>query len=176
MDRKEFPRGCATGLCACAVASMPAIAAETPKPEDWRLPFVQRRFAKLLGELGRRMDGPALTASIQELGEYCASENDERAKKFAGNPDGYVAELAKHGAIITCDDAGKVYTIAYDHKGDCVCPFNSLAARTPGVMCDCSVGYIRHAWSIVLQREVKVVLEEAVLRGGKVCKLEITAA
>jgi hypothetical protein len=173
MDRKEFLKGCATGLCACAVAGMPAIAAETPKPEDWRLPFVKRRFAKLLGSLGRHMDEPALSASIQELGEYCASESDERTKKFAGNPDGYAAEVAKYGTTVTHDDARRVYTLTYDPKGDCFCPFNSLAAKTPGVMCECSVGNTRHTWSTVLQQEVKVELKEAVLRGGKRCKFEI---
>lgn len=177
MDRKEFLRGCATGLCACAVASLPTRAlAETPKPEDWRLPFVKRRFAKLLTDLGKRTDGETLSAALQAMGDYCASESDDKTRKFAGDPDGYAASVAKFGGTVTHDDARKVYTLVYDPKGDCFCPFNGLAAKTPGSMCECSIGHTRHAWTIVLGKEPKVELKEAVLRGGKVCRFEITAA
>jgi hypothetical protein len=174
MDRKEFLRGCATGLCACAAAGLPKAAAEAPKPEDWRLPFVKRRYAKLLATLGEKVDGQALATSLQAMGDYCASESDDKTRKFAGDPDGYVAEIAKYGSTVTHDAARKVYVQTYDPKGDCFCPFNSLATKTPGVMCECSVGHTQHAWSIVLGKETKVVLKEAVLRGGKVCRFEIT--
>jgi hypothetical protein len=177
MDRKEFLRGCATGLCACAAACLPkaASAADAPK-EDWRLPFVKQRYAKLLASLGERVDGKALAESLQEMGAFCASQNDDKTRKFAGDVDGFCKEMIKNGLAIARDDANGVYTVAYDPHGDCFCPFNSLAAKTPGTMCECSLGWARHNWGIVLQKEPKVALLETVLRGGKVCKFEITPA
>jgi hypothetical protein len=176
MDRKEFLRGCATGLCACAAACLPksgALAADAPKPEDWRLPFVKQRYAKLITTLGERVDAKVLSGSLQDLGVFCASQGDEKMKKFAGNPDAYCAELTKHGQVVTRDDANKVYTMSYDPKGACSCPLHG--DKTPGTVCECSIGWARHNWGIVLGKEPKVALKESVLRGGKVCKFEISA-
>ena len=175
MDRKEFLRGCATGLCACAAACLPTGAgAEPTTPDDWRIPFVKRRYSKLLATLSEKVDSQTLAASLQAMGDTCASESDDKTRKFTGDPDGYATEIAKYGSTVTHDAARKVYVQTYDPKGDCFCPFNGLAVKTPGVMCECSIGNTRHAWSIVLGKEVKVALKEAVLRGGKVCRFEIT--
>jgi hypothetical protein len=179
MDRKEFLRGCATGLCACAAAGLPkaaAAAADAPKPEDWRLPFAKQRYAKLLNTLGDRVDAKVLAASLQDVGVFCSSQNDNETNKFRGDLDGYCKEIAKNGSTVARDDARKVYTVSYDPKGDCFCPLNGKAAKTPGSVCECSIGWTRHTWGIVLGKEPKVVLKEAVLRGGKVCTFEITAA
>lgn len=177
MDRKQFLKTCATGLCACAAACLPKGAlAEPAAPQDWRLPFVKRRYAKLIGSLSQRMEPAALSATLQELGGFCASELDAKTEVFRGNPQGFIKEAEKNGSVVSYDPATKTYTSAYDPHGDCFCPFNSLAAKTPAAVCECSVGWTKHTWSIVLNQEAKAKLKEAVLRGGKVCKFEITAA
>jgi hypothetical protein len=175
MDRKEFLKGCVTGVCACAAACLPktAFAADTQK-DDWRLPFVKQRYAKLIKVLGQRMDDKALSASLQELGEFCAAQDDEKMAKFRGDPDGYCMEIEKHGTAVTRDKANNVYTTSFDPKGSCGCPLNG--EKTPGAVCECSIGWTRHTWTTVLGKAPKVVLKESVLRGGKVCKVEVTAA
>lgn len=174
MDRKTFLKGCATGFCACAAA--PALAGEPPKQEDWRIGFIKRRHAKLLAALSERAEGDALAASISEMGAFCSEEDEKEGPTKPGDIDAFAARYAKWGFSLTRDDANKTYTLSYDPKGDCSCTFNSLAAKTPGVMCNCSVGWVRHKWTILLGKEPKVVLKEAVLQGGKLCKFEITAA
>jgi hypothetical protein len=180
MDRKEFLRGCATGLCACAAACLPkgaaAAAANAPKPEDWRLPFVKQRYAKLIGVLSKRMDEKTLSASLQDVGNFCAAQDDNKINKFRGDLDGYCKELAKSGTAVVRDDARKIYIVSGTPQADCFCPLNSVAAKTPGAACECTLGWNRHNWSIVLQKEPKVVLLESILRGGNICKVEITAA
>jgi len=179
MDRKEFLKGCATGLSVCAAAMCAptaAMAGDAPKPEDWRLPFVKQRFAKLLATLSDKMEPAALDAALQDMGAFCASQHDARLAQFRGDVEGYCNDMAKNGIEIIRDDAHKVYTSTYKPGADCFCPFNSLAAKTPGVMCNCSVGWAKHSWGAVLGKEPKVVLKEAVLRGGKACVFEITAA
>jgi hypothetical protein len=175
MDRKEFLRGCATGLCACAAACLPKAATAADKSEDWRLPFVKQRYAKLIGVLSERMDEKALSASLQEVGSFCAAQ-DSKITKFRGDLDGYCKELARNGTSVTRDDVRKVYIVSGTPQADCFCPLNSVAAKTPGAACECTLGWNRHNWNIVLQKETKVVLLESVLRGGKVCKVEISAA
>jgi hypothetical protein len=178
MDRKEFLRGCAGGLCACAAAvcaPVAAGAAETPKPEDWRLPFVKQRYAKLLEALTQKAGKEDTSAALQELGKFCASENDEITNKFRGNVDGFSKMVAKNNGAVSYDAARKVYTVSYNPDGKCPCPFANGLGKTPEVMCECSIGWTRHSWGIVLDREVKVELKEAFLRGGKLCKFEVTA-
>jgi hypothetical protein len=178
MDRKEFLRGCATGLCACAAACLPngaAAADDTAKPEDWRLPFVKKRYAKLLGTLSERMDEKTLSATLQEVGSFCAAQ-DNKITNFRGDLDGYCKELAKYGTTVARDEVRKVYIVSGTPQADCFCPLNSVMAKTPGVACECTLGWNRYNWNIVLQKETKVVLLESVLRGGKVCKVEISAA
>ena len=180
MDRKEFLKACTGGLCACATACLSANAAEAPpKPDDWRLHFVKQRYAKLLSTLGQRMDQKQLAAALQDVGAFCASQSEERAKKFRGDIEAYCKSF-KDGAMkdssmdVTYDKARNVITSIYSPGADCTCAFNSLAHKTPGVECECSVGWVRHTFGIVLEHEPKVELKEAVLRGDKVCKFEIT--
>jgi hypothetical protein len=177
MDRKEFLKACTGGLCACATACLPAAAAEAPpKPDDWRLSFVKQRYAKLLNVLSQKMDGPALSAALQEMGAFCASQRDAETGKFRGDIEGYCKSFKEGSMNVSYDKARNVITSIYSPGADCTCPFNSLAAKTPGIECECSVGWVRHTFGVVLEREPKVELKEAVLRGGKVCKFEITPA
>ena len=180
MDRKEFLHTCAGGLCACAAACLTAptetLAAEAAKQEDWRVPFVKQRYAKLLNVLSQKVDEPTLSGALQEMGAFCASQSEERARKFRGDIEGYCKSFKEDSMDVRYDKVRKVITSTYSPGADCTCAFNSLANKTPGVECECSVGWVRHTFGIVLEREPKVELKEAVLRGGKVCKFEITPA
>jgi predicted hydrocarbon binding protein len=56
-------------------------------------------------------------------------------------------------------------------RTECWCPLN--CAKTPNVVCNCSLGWQQHTWETLLQKKVKVELKESVLRGGKRCVFEI---
>jgi hypothetical protein len=64
MNRKEFLKNCACGLCTCAAAGLiapeSAPGAEARASDDWRWPFVKSRYAKLLEILSTRMDEKTL--------------------------------------------------------------------------------------------------------------------
>ena len=177
MDRKEFLRTCAGGLCACTAACLaaPAAAAEAAVSEDWRLPFVKRRYAKLLEILSDKMDEAQLSTTLHELGGYCSSLGNQTLEKYRGNVDGYAEFIRKSasGDIITYDREKSVVTMTTEVRPDCFCPLNGVAAKTPGVVCSCSLGWQQHTWEKVLQKTVRVELVEAVLRGGKRCTFKI---
>jgi hypothetical protein len=177
MDRKEFLKTCAGGFCACAAACMtaPAIAAEAPKPEDWKLPFVKRRYAKLLEILADKMDDKTLAGTLHELGDYCSSELNWAFEKYRGDVSGfgeYIKQSAS-GDYVTYDREKGVITMTTGERADCFCPLNGVAAKTPGVVCNCSLGWQQHTWETLLQKKVSVELMESVLRGGKHCTFEI---
>ena len=75
MNRKQFLKNCGCTLCSCAAVGMisPAetTAAENKPPEDWRLPFVKKRYAKLIEILADKLDGATLDEILRQLGYDC---------------------------------------------------------------------------------------------------------
>jgi len=98
VNRKDFLKSCACGLCACATAGLiPSAnlsAAETAKPEDWRLPFVKDRFAKLLQILADKVDEKTINEILRQLGRHCASTSPV-VNRHKGDIDGYISDSKK---------------------------------------------------------------------------------
>ena len=178
MDRKQFLKGCACGVCGCvatgAIAPADLLAADAPAAGDWRLGFVKRRYAKLIEVLSARMDERALSETLHDLGSYC-SGSDPRLEKYRGDFDGYEEHLAKtaSGDTVTFDREKGVITVVSPEREDCFCPLISLQAGTPKEVCDCSLGWHEHTWQTVLGKKVRVELTESVLRGGKRCAFRV---
>ena len=175
MDRKQFLRSCAGGLCACAMAPA-AVAAETPAPaEDWRVSFVKKRYAKLLDVLSGKMTDDELAAALQTLGSYCASTFDDKFAKYRGDPNAFAAHIKTLGAgdLFSYDAKRNMVIATSEERTDCICPLIGKAYKTPGVVCNCSIGWHQYAWPALLGKKVQVALKESALRGGKRCTLEI---
>ncbi len=169
MDRKEFFRACAAGLCACSAG---LAAPETPAPEDWRLRFVKDRYAGLLRILSARLDEKGMNEVLHDLGAHCASTWDQ-VPKHRGDFDGFckVLEQSVSGDRVTWDREKGIITVTSPERTECFCPLNGR--NTPTLVCNCSLGWQQQAWETVLQRKVRVELKESVLRGGKRCVFEI---
>jgi hypothetical protein len=180
MDRKQFLKGAACGLCTCGTAGLAQAAgletggASQPQP-DWRLPFVQGRYAALLGILSHRMDERQLEETLHALGTYCSSSGDEKLKGFHGDVDAFAKAVRQgvSGDLVTFDRERGVIVMASDERADCFCPLISVSAHTPAAACACSLGWQEHTWQTLLRRKVQVELKESVLRGGKRCVFEI---
>jgi len=179
MDRKEFLRSCAGGLCACAVACVGApadvIAADAAKPEDWRSTFIKKRYAHLLEMLSDKLGDEKLADLLGEQGRFCSNSGDWALEKYRGDVDGYskFVRTSSSADIITYDRDKGVITMTTDERPECFCPLNGVAVKTPGVVCNCSLGWQKNTWETLLQKKVRVELKEAVLRGGKHCTFEI---
>jgi len=176
MNRKEFLKDCALGLCACTAAGLltPAstTAAETKPVEDWRLGYAKRCYARLLEILSVRMDEKTLNDTLRDLGGFCSS-TDWKLESYRGNFDGYMERLkqSSSGDTATYDRETGVITVTSPERTDCFCPLN--CSQTPKVVCNCSLGWQRQTWETVLQKSVTVELKESVLRGGKRCVFQI---
>ena len=177
MDRKEFLRSCAGGLCACAVACVgtPAEAAEAAKPEDWRPAFIKKRYAHLLEILSDKMGEGELDEILRAQGAYCSGQLSSMLEKYRGDVDGFgkFIKNSASGDFVTYDREKGVITMTTGERPECFCPLNSVAVKTPGVVCNCSLGWQKNTWETLLQKKVRVELKEAVLRGGKHCTFEI---
>ena len=177
MNRKEFLKNCAGGLCACAAVSLVPVsslsAAEPAKNEDWRWTFVKQRYAKMLEILSGRMDEKALNETLHEVGSFCSSTQDDWTIKHRNDIEGYCKsiEQSSSGDHATYDREKGIVTMISPERTECWCPLN--CAKTPNVVCNCSLGWQKHTWETLLQKKVTVELKESVLRGGKRCVFEI---
>lgn len=179
MNRKQFLKDAACGVCVSAAASFVPVAelsaVDQVKTQDWRLPFVKRRYAKLWEILSARMDDVTQKQTLHELGSYCSSLGDEWIKKHRGNFESFRRSIreSKSGDIVAYDRERDVVTMASDVRTECFCPLNG--ENISPAICNCSLGWQQHTWETFLQRKVKVELKESVLRGGKRCVFEISA-
>lgn len=178
MNRKQFLKSCAGGLCSCiaagAVVSAGSFAAETTQTEDWRLRFVRRRYAKLIEILSSRMDEKTLIEILHDLGTYC-STTDPKLQTYRGDFDGYREHVKQtaSGDDVTYDRKHGIIMMTSPERADCFCPLISLQNKTPKVVCNCSLGWQQRTWETVLGKKVRVELKESVLRGGKRCVFQI---
>ncbi len=178
MDRKDFFRTCAAGLCACTAGSLISAsslaAAEPANQEDWRLRFVKERYAGLLGILSGRLDDKTVNEILHDMGAHCASLWGAVAR-HRGDFDGFskVLKQSVSGDEVAWDREKGVITVTSPERADCFCPLCSRHQGTPSLVCNCSLGWQQQAWETVLQKKVRVELKESVLRGGKRCVFEI---
>ena len=175
MNRLDFLKTCAGGLCACAMIGAPAAAvaettgaAEAPKPEDWRFQFIKRRYAKLLENLRSRVGDQTLDDVLRDQGRYCASTT-EMITKYQGDIDGFIkAVTTEWKQEVVYDREHGVITAAGPEVKECFCPFID-GRYTPKSACNCSLGWTQYAYQTVLGKPVAVELKESILYGGKRC-------
>jgi hypothetical protein len=179
MERKDFLKSaCTLGICSCACVSIlsgTALASvEEKKEQDWRIGFMQKRFAKLLEGINTSVPQETKMKILEDVGHTCALEYAESFTKFKGNPDAYLEELKKDFAEnVTHDKNSKTIKIIGKKQDKCGCPFVNKSI-TPKDFCSCSIGYFKESMSTVLGQPVDVKIEESVLRGGERCNFTIT--
>ncbi len=176
MNRKEFLQSCACSFCACAMFSPPLAAEspppEAPKPEDWRIQFTKRRYARMLKNLDDRMGSRTLGEVLQQQGEFCAT-TAEVVTKHAGDLKGFLRAVAQEWNWAISHDPGRgIITIMGPETKECFCPLID-GRYTPKSACECSLGWNRRAFEVVTGRKVEAKLTESVLRGGRRCSFVI---
>ncbi len=176
MKRREFLKQCAGGLCTCAAASAiapaTALASDAKPPEDWRLPFVKRRYAKLVDILSAQTDEKTVDAILIQLGRSCAAEFG-MIQQHAGDIDGFITEFRKlTKEEVSYDRTTGVVKVVGAERGDCFCPLVD-SHKTSARACNCSLGWQQYTYETLLGKKVTVELKESVLRGGKRCVFEI---
>jgi hypothetical protein len=176
MNRKEFLKSCMCGMCSCAALGLvePAEspAAETKPPEDWRLPFVKKRYAKLIDILAGKVNDATLDEILRKQGYACA-EGYPLINNHKGDVDGFISESKKQAnEDITYDREKGIVTVVGPERTECFCPLvdkNLISKKA----CNCSLGWLQYAYETLLGKRVQVALKESVLRGGKRCAFEI---
>jgi len=175
MNRKEFLKNCACGLCSCAAIGLIAPAStpgeETKQPEDWRFQFIKQRYAKLLEIMLARLDEKTVNEILEQLGRYCASELP-LIREHKGDIDGFILDWKKKAnETVTYDREKGVINVVGPERDDCFCPLIDCR-YTPKIACNCGLGWHAYTYETLLGKKVKVECKESPLRGGKRCVFE----
>ena len=184
MNRGEFVRTlCTLGACSCAGWAVsgpaPVLAEENSNAEleelMWKLDFVRKRFAKLVGILSSELDEGTRKKILVSMGRECARMFLDITGKFAGQPEAFLEEIKKRWAKETEYDKKSGNIRVVDKSDRCTCAFVD-ERLTPPAFCDCTLGWQKETYAMILGEPVDAELEESVLRGGKRCVFKIQAA
>jgi predicted hydrocarbon binding protein len=138
----------------------------------WKLEFMRKRFAKLVGILSENLDEGTRKRVFEGLGRECARMFMDLTGKFKGDPRGFLEEIQKRWAKSAEYDeaAGRIRVV--DKSDRCTCAFVD-EQLTPPAFCDCTLGWQKETYAMILGQPVDAELEESVLRGGKRCVFRI---
>jgi predicted ArsR family transcriptional regulator len=176
MNRSEFLKTCAGSVCGCAALSFltagTAVAADPPKPEDWRFQFIKQRYAKLLEYLAENAGEATTNEVLVKQGRFCASTYD-LVQKHRGDVDGFIKAFAEQTKqTVTYDRESGTITAIGPETNDCFCPLIDKK-YTPKSACNCSLGWNQYVFETTSGRKVRVELLQTVLRGDKRCAMKI---
>ncbi len=183
MRRDEFIRtACTPGFCSFAGLALSAEGLarteQDANPEldelKWKLDFVRKRFAKLVGILNDNLDESTRNKVFGSLGRECAKMFKDLTGKFAGNPQAFLEEIKKRWAEETEYDAAAGRIRVVDKSNRCTCAFVD-EQLTPPAFCHCTLGWQKETYAMILGQPVDAEIEESILRGGKRCVFRIQA-
>jgi predicted ArsR family transcriptional regulator len=181
MKRNQFlSSACTLGLCSCAglstVSSNTLLAGDDDskkKATDWRIGFMQKRFAGLIQVLDSNVDEQTRIKILESIGRTCAKENAEALKKYKDNPEAYLKDIKEKWAENTeFDPQEKKIRVIGKKEPACFCPFVDKAL-TPKHFCQCSLGNMKETFETILGTPVEATIEESILYGGERCTFAI---
>jgi len=183
MKRDEFIKAiCSLGACSCASMALysPNVAGAEEKPNEdlealkWKMDFMRKRFAKLVGILDANLDENSRKKVFESLGRECARMFVDITGPYKGRPKEFLEEIKKRWAKETTYDEAKGMIRVVDRSDHCTCALVD-EKLTPPAFCDCTLGWQKETYSMILGEAVDAELEESVLRGGKRCVFRVQA-
>ncbi|UCH13695.1 MAG: hypothetical protein JSV22_11370 [Bacteroidales bacterium] len=186
MERKDFFKSiCKYGLCSCAAftvfshnetyAGLDDDEDQNLKNLEWKLGFIQKRFARLMGIFDTSLEDSKKRELLEKLGRECAKDFKEEAANFEGNIEGFLDDIMKKWVEKAEYDKEKGIIRVFDKKREtCFCPFVNMSLLTSDTMCYCSRGWLKEIYETVSGKPVDVKVTSSILRGGERCSSEIT--
>jgi predicted ArsR family transcriptional regulator len=183
MDRKDFfKKACLYGVCACAGMSLLSATnvfansnnkTENNEEPDWRIGFMQERFAKLIDIVNENVDDKTRREIMEGLGRQCSKLGYEYIKEYVGDIDAFLEKFETDWAESVNYDKQKgiIKTVGKQNEY-CPCPFvnNSKISKN---FCDCSIGWNKESFEAVSGKKAEVERTSSILHGDKSCDFMI---
>jgi predicted hydrocarbon binding protein len=139
---------------------------------EWRFNHARSQFYKYI-----ELTLPLLAVDdkkivFQQLGRNCANSLGW-AQKYIGNPEGFFQFMKEHsGETIYFNEERNKITVETAQRA-CDCPIMKDKC-IDGIYCECSIGWQKQTYEIILNKKVSVTIKEAVFRGSTRCVFEIS--
>ena len=174
-------------MCSCAgimlhnrnMASMniddPDDAADAGLQEtEWKIGFMQRRFAKMLDLLRETTDATTQAGILEGMGKACAEEYTGQIKQFQGDIEGFIKHVEEQWAEkVDYNKEKGMISITGKKQENCYCPFVNNDV-TPAEFCNCSIGWQKRTFEFISGQPVEASVSETILGGGERCNFEIS--
>jgi len=180
MKRKEFLKTfCGVGMCTCAApfafssenTEISEKSSELKRLEWWNA-HTKKQWAKLWEIMNDYLDQEKQNEIIEQLGRNCFM-NIPWLHNYKGDPEGYFKEMnQRYGENFNYDKENNIIMIETPER-DCVCQLVD-SSITPHVFCNCSIGWQKQAYEMILGKSVNVELLESVLQGSKRCIFRVS--
>jgi len=137
-----------------------------------KLKFVHNWISNLMKNMDSHLDEETKIELMEECGRVCARNHTKKeALKFQGQLDGW---LTKMKTWVGEENIQKEENLVHVFYSKCFCPIiqdsQPILADT---YCNCSRGWLKENFETVLERPVKVKLEDSIMRGGKQCSFTV---
>lgn len=180
MKRKDFLNSaCVLGICSCvgmpffSGSKLNASPLNDKNEDEWKIGFMQKRFAKILDIIGSKAGDEKKKEIIEELGRECAKVNENFYLKYKDNIEGFFTEIKARWIESTeYNKEEKTIKLVGKKSGSCGCPFVDKSLITKD-FCKCSLGYQKEVYEAILGRPVESSIVESVLYGGERCSFLI---
>jgi len=179
MDRKDFfKKACLYGVCGCAgmtllsatnVFANSKSGTNSDEEPDWRIGFMQDRFAKLIDIINENVDDKTRSKIMESMGRQCSQLGYDYIKEYIGDVDAFLKKFEKDWAesVEHNKEKGIIKTVG-KQKEKCPCPFVGKSNISKHY-CDCSIGWYKESFKAVSGKEVEVERTSSILHGDKSC-------
>jgi predicted hydrocarbon binding protein len=133
-----------------------------------KMKFVHNWISNLMKNMDNHLDEAIKIKLMEECGRACARNHTKKdALKFKGQLDGWLAKMKTWVGEENIQKEGNLVRVVYNK---CFCPIiQDSQLILSDTYCNCSRGWLKENFETVLERPVKVKLEDSIMKGGKQC-------
>jgi len=138
-------------------------------PMTQKTKFIHKWILNLMDNMDEHLDEETKINLLEECGRACAERHAKaEALKHKGDLDGWLGVFKKWVGPENVQMEENAVQLTYSK---CLCP---LVQDRPPLMsttyCNCSRGWLKEVFETVMEKPVKVKLEDSIMQGGKHCR------
>lgn len=130
-------------------------------------------LANLMKNMDAYLDEETKLKLLEDCGRSCAQNNIKaEALKYKGELDGWLGKMKKWVGAKNIKKEGNHIQIVYSK---CFCPLvQDIPPLLSESFCNCSRGWLMEIFETVLEKPVKVEIEDSIMKGGKQCRFSVS--
>lgn len=135
---------------------------------------MQKRFAWFFELVSKNTDEATREKLIEELGMFCAKENEAQLAEYVGQIDKYLEFVQKQWVEkVEFDKTKNEIRVIGKKQESCFCPLVDSKVISKD-FCNCSKGWQKFTYETILGKPVEVEILSSIIRGSDCCSFKIS--